>query len=121
MAALIFSESTMRAEGVGAACREYLYASSTTISRVAIPIEKFYRGCKFSLLNRISQSRVARRSVSTLGAKIMRKVAVTPAESSEGFLLLNSSLKPLFINRAATEILCYSQEREIENLDQFLT
>jgi DNA-binding CsgD family transcriptional regulator len=41
--------------------------------------------------------------------------------NSEGFLLLNSSLNPIFFNRAAAEILSYPQKVEAhKNLDDFL-
>ena len=43
------------------------------------------------------------------------------AASSEGFLLLNSLLNPIMVNRAAAEILTYPQKPETQkNLDQFL-
>jgi DNA-binding CsgD family transcriptional regulator len=41
--------------------------------------------------------------------------------SSEGFLLLNSSMNPIFVNHVAAEILSYPQKPELhKNLDQFL-
>ena len=41
--------------------------------------------------------------------------------NSEGFLLLNSSLSPIFVNRAAAEILSYPHKPEAhENLDDYL-
>jgi DNA-binding CsgD family transcriptional regulator len=41
--------------------------------------------------------------------------------SSEGFLLLDSCLHPIFVNRAAAEILCYPQKPEArKNLNAFL-
>jgi len=50
-----------------------------------------------------------------------QRTALTAADSSEGFLLLNSSLNPIFVNRAAAEILSYPQKPERQkNLDDFL-
>jgi DNA-binding CsgD family transcriptional regulator len=41
--------------------------------------------------------------------------------SAEGFLLLNTALNPIFVNRAAAEILSYPQKLEShKNLDDFL-
>jgi DNA-binding CsgD family transcriptional regulator len=46
--------------------------------------------------------------------------AVKP-ESAAGFLLLNSSMRPLFVNRTAAEILSYPQKLEPQkNFDEFL-
>ena len=43
------------------------------------------------------------------------------AASSDGFLLLNSSMSPILVNRAAAEILSYPQKPETQKyLDQFL-
>jgi len=42
--------------------------------------------------------------------------------SSEGFLLLNSSMNPVLVNRVAAEILSYPQKPETQkNLDEFLS
>jgi DNA-binding CsgD family transcriptional regulator len=46
---------------------------------------------------------------------------ISMASSSEGFLLLDSSLRPIFLNRVAAEILSYPQKPEAhKNLDAFL-
>jgi DNA-binding CsgD family transcriptional regulator len=51
---------------------------------------------------------------------VMGSAAVKP-EPAAGFLLLNSSMRPLFVNRAAAEILSYPQKLEMQkNLDEFL-
>jgi DNA-binding CsgD family transcriptional regulator len=51
----------------------------------------------------------------------MRKTTAIVPVSSEGFLLLNSSFNPIFVNRAATEILTYPQKPETQtNLEGFL-
>lgn len=43
------------------------------------------------------------------------------AASSEGFMLLNLALRPLFVNRAAAEILSYPNRPEIhKNLDEYV-
>jgi len=50
-----------------------------------------------------------------------QRIALTAAESPEGFLLLDSSLNPLFVNPAAAQILSYPQKPEKQkNLDDFL-
>jgi len=51
----------------------------------------------------------------------MQKAAVKTTASSEGFLLLNSAMNPILVNRVATEILSYPQKPETQkNLDEFL-
>jgi DNA-binding CsgD family transcriptional regulator len=51
---------------------------------------------------------------------VMGSGAVKP-ESAAGFLLLNSSMRPLFVNRTAAEILSYPQKLEPQkNFDEFL-
>jgi DNA-binding CsgD family transcriptional regulator len=51
----------------------------------------------------------------------MHNLVTEPPLPSEGFLLLNSSLNPIYVNRAATEILCYPQRPENrKNLEAFL-
>ena len=52
----------------------------------------------------------------------IRGAGVSEASAnSEGFLLLNSSLSPIFVNRAAAEILSYPHKLEAhENLDDYL-
>ena len=48
-------------------------------------------------------------------------MAVTATMASEGFLLLNSSMNPIFVNREAAEILTYPQKPETQkNLEDFL-
>jgi DNA-binding CsgD family transcriptional regulator len=48
--------------------------------------------------------------------------AAVKAASGAGFLLLNSYMHPLFVNRAAAEILSYPQTPDMQkNLDEFLT
>jgi len=42
----------------------------------------------------------------------MKNTSSKMTTSSEGFLLLNSLLTPIFVNQAATEILCYPQKIE---------
>jgi DNA-binding CsgD family transcriptional regulator len=50
-----------------------------------------------------------------------QRIALTAAKSSEGFLLLSSSLTLIFANRAAAEILSYPQKPETQkNPDDFL-
>jgi DNA-binding CsgD family transcriptional regulator len=59
----------------------------------------------------------------TLGMNpaLMQKAAVKTAASAEGFLLLNSSMNPIFVNSAAAEILSYPQKPETQkNLHEFL-
>src|ERR1700722_17297760 len=52
----------------------------------------------------------------------LMKLATRKANgNSEGFLLLNSSLSPIFFNRAAAEILSYPHKVEAhKNLDDYL-
>ena len=51
----------------------------------------------------------------------MKQTANKATANSEGFLLLNSSLNPIFFNRAAAEILSYPQKVEAhKNLDDYL-
>ncbi len=51
----------------------------------------------------------------------MKQASSDATASSEGFLLLNSNLNPIFFNRAAAEILSYPQKVEAhKNLDDFL-
>jgi DNA-binding CsgD family transcriptional regulator len=51
----------------------------------------------------------------------MQNIARKTAVSSDGFLLLDSSLRPIFVNRVAAEILSYPQRPEThKNLDAFL-
>jgi len=48
--------------------------------------------------------------------------AAVKAASGAGCLLLNSGMHPLFVNRAAAEILSYPQTPDMQkNLDEFLT
>jgi DNA-binding NarL/FixJ family response regulator len=42
----------------------------------------------------------------------MKQTSSRTTTSSEGFLLLNSAFSPIFVNQAATEILCYPQKFE---------
>ena len=52
----------------------------------------------------------------------MQNIGIHAPVSSEGFLLLDSSLRPIFVNRVATEILSYPQQPETgKNLDAFLS
>jgi DNA-binding CsgD family transcriptional regulator len=56
-----------------------------------------------------------------MNAAVMQKEAVKAAASSEGFLLLNSSMNPILVNRVAAEILSYPQKPEArKDLDEFL-
>jgi DNA-binding CsgD family transcriptional regulator len=51
----------------------------------------------------------------------MQNLANNAPKTSDGFLLLDSSLQPIFVNRVAAEILSYPQRPEsYENLDAFL-
>lgn len=51
----------------------------------------------------------------------MQNMGTNAPVSSEGFLLLDSSLRPIFVNRVATEILSYPQKPEAhKNLDALL-
>ena len=51
----------------------------------------------------------------------MKHTSSKGARSSEGFLLLNSVLSPIFLNQAATEILCYPQKIEtLRNPETYL-
>ena len=51
----------------------------------------------------------------------MKQTASKATADSEGFLLLNSNLNPIFFNRAAAEILSYPQKVEAhKNLDDYL-
>lgn len=51
----------------------------------------------------------------------MQNIGIHAPVSSEGFLLLDSSLRPIFVNRLATEILSYPQKPEAhKSLDAFL-
>jgi DNA-binding CsgD family transcriptional regulator len=55
------------------------------------------------------------------GTMATQRTVLTAAESSEGFLLLDSSLNPLFVNSAAAEILSYPRKPEKQKkLDDFL-
>jgi DNA-binding CsgD family transcriptional regulator len=51
----------------------------------------------------------------------MQNIDTNASASAHGFLLLDSSLRPIFVNRVATEILSYPQKPEAhKNLDAFL-
>lgn len=51
----------------------------------------------------------------------MRSNTVAPNVSSEGFLLLDSGLQPVFVNPAAAKILAYPQEPDAQkNLDTYM-
>lgn len=51
----------------------------------------------------------------------MTNHSVTPPRTSEGFLLLDASLHPIFVNRIAAEILSYPQRPDsLKNLNEFL-
>jgi DNA-binding CsgD family transcriptional regulator len=51
----------------------------------------------------------------------MKQTANKASTTSEGFLLLNCDLNPIFFNRAAAEILCYPHKVETQkNLDDYL-
>src|SRR5271169_1903679 len=51
----------------------------------------------------------------------MKLSSSKPSAGSEGFLLLNSSLSPIFVNRVAAEILSYPQKLEAhKNNDEYL-
>lgn len=55
------------------------------------------------------------------GVTAMKDTSSKTSASSEGFLLLNSSLSPIFVNRAAAEILSYPHKLEThKNLDDYL-
>jgi DNA-binding CsgD family transcriptional regulator len=52
----------------------------------------------------------------------MQNIGTNAPVSSEGFLLLDSSLRLIFVNRAATEILSYPEKPEAhKSLDAFLS
>jgi DNA-binding CsgD family transcriptional regulator len=52
---------------------------------------------------------------------LMKETLIKATANSEGFLLLNSSLSPMFFNRAAAEILSYPLKVEAhKNLDDYL-
>jgi len=52
---------------------------------------------------------------------VTQRTVSTAAKSAEGFLLLNNSLNPILVNRAAAEILSYPQKPERQkNLEDFL-
>jgi DNA-binding CsgD family transcriptional regulator len=52
----------------------------------------------------------------------MHIVGTNGSVSPEGFLLLDSSLRPIYVNRVAAEILSYPQKPEThKNLDAFLS
>ena len=52
----------------------------------------------------------------------MKQLTSKAPANSEGFLLLNSNLNPIFFNRAAAEILSYPQKVEAhKNLDDYLS
>jgi hypothetical protein len=52
---------------------------------------------------------------------VMRKPAVAATVSSEGFLLLDSAMEPIFVNHAAAKALLYPLEVEAQgSLDDFL-
>jgi DNA-binding CsgD family transcriptional regulator len=51
----------------------------------------------------------------------MQNLGTTASVPTEGFLLLDSSMRPIFVNREAMEILCYPQKPEAhKNLNAFL-
>ena len=63
----------------------------------------------------ISGATVKRRITAT------QKETVAATEKLEGFILLNSAMKPLFVNSAAVQILAYPQKVEtIEHLDEYI-
>lgn len=52
---------------------------------------------------------------------VMNNLSNNMSASSEGFLILNSNLSPIIINRAAVEILCYPHQVDHhKNLDDYL-
>lgn len=52
---------------------------------------------------------------------VMKRTSSKASATSEGFLLLNSGLSPIFFNRAAAEILSYPHKFENQkNLDDYL-
>jgi DNA-binding CsgD family transcriptional regulator len=52
----------------------------------------------------------------------MRKNAMATSASSEGFLLLDPSMNPIFVNPAAAQILAYPQKLETQrNVDSYLS
>jgi len=56
-----------------------------------------------------------------LGGVMDMKYGSSKSASAEGFLLLNTALNPIFVNRAAAEILSYPHKLEShKNLDDFL-
>jgi DNA-binding CsgD family transcriptional regulator len=55
------------------------------------------------------------------GAVAMKHASSEASANTEGFLLLNSGLSPIFVNRAAAEILSYPHKLEAhKNLDDYL-
>jgi DNA-binding CsgD family transcriptional regulator len=56
-----------------------------------------------------------------LGVTAMNHTLSKASASSDGFLLLNSDLSPIFVNQAAAEILSYPHKLETqENVDDYL-
>jgi DNA-binding CsgD family transcriptional regulator len=52
----------------------------------------------------------------------MQNSGINASMTTDGFLLLDASMKPVYINRAAMEILCYPQRPEAyKRLDAFLS
>jgi DNA-binding CsgD family transcriptional regulator len=55
------------------------------------------------------------------GVTAMKHTSTKASDNSEGFLLLNPNLNPLFVNRVAAEILSYPQQLETcKKLDDYL-
>jgi DNA-binding CsgD family transcriptional regulator len=72
-------------------------------------------------LNRQTVSERWKMDIRDSGVPAMKYTSSTAAANAEGFLLLNSSLSPLFVNRVAAEILSYPHKVEThKNLDDYL-
>jgi len=51
----------------------------------------------------------------------MQNLGINPSTTTEGFLLLDAGMNPIYVNRVAMEILSYPQKPEVhKNLDAFL-
>ncbi len=60
-------------------------------------------------------------TMATRSATALQEATVPATVTPEGFILLNSSMKPLFVNSAAAQILAYPHKVEtIKHLDEYL-
>jgi len=52
----------------------------------------------------------------------MQNAGINSSATTDGFILLDASMKPIYVNRVAMEILCYPQRPEAQKrLDAFLS